>query len=245
MTRALYGRQVRQPIGGDFGMSLPLVRHYLAQPVWDTDVARYGIDIWMTTEAICGGYDVCQAFLGAKLHDAKDPGADLSAMLVQVLGTVFRLMETHAARWQSVTGSTPVPMVGFKYDVGLDPIAVNPARMVDHFRRGVRDLAPVWQSMFTREDLAQLGDAAACADADFRISDTLWARLIYELAAAFHRRVSERDDLVRASLPLYMGRVASFVIEMAEAEAAEVESRIEQMCLTFEQEKDHLRGRWA
>ena len=74
MTRALYGRQIRQPIGGDFGMSRALLRHYLSLPVWDTDVARYGIDIWMTTTAICGGYSICQAFLGAKLHDAKDPG---------------------------------------------------------------------------------------------------------------------------------------------------------------------------
>ena len=50
LTRALYGQRIRQPIGGDFGMSRPLVRHYLAQPVWDTDVARFGIDIWMTTD---------------------------------------------------------------------------------------------------------------------------------------------------------------------------------------------------
>jgi hypothetical protein len=32
---------------------------------------------------------------------------------------------------------------------------------------------------------------------------------------------------------------------MADADATAVESRIEQMCLAFEQEKDHLRGRWA
>ncbi len=50
LTRALYGQQVRQPIGGDFGVSRALVRHYLGLPVWDTDVARYGIDIWMTTD---------------------------------------------------------------------------------------------------------------------------------------------------------------------------------------------------
>jgi hypothetical protein len=119
VTRALYGRQIRQPIGGDFGMSLPLIRHYLSFPVWDTDVARYGIDIWMTTTAICGGFSICQAFLGAKLHDPKDPGADLSAMLVQVLGTVFRLMETHTDWWQSIRESKPVPIMGFRYDVGL------------------------------------------------------------------------------------------------------------------------------
>jgi hypothetical protein len=245
MTRALYGKQIRQPIGGEFGVSRALIGHYLSQPVWDTDVARFGIDIWMTTTAICGGYAICQAFLGAKLHDAKDPGADLSAMLVQVLGTVFRLMETHSDRWLSVQGSEPVPIVGFRFDVGLDPIKVNPARMIDHFRRGVRDLESIWQTMFTRADLDRLKEAALRADAEFVIGDELWARLVYDLAAAYHHRVPDRDALVRATLPLYMGRVASFVLEMADANATQVESRIEQLCATFEREKDYLRQRWA
>ena len=55
------------------------------------------------------------------------------------------------------------------------------------------------------------------------IGDDLWARLVYDLAAAYHHRVSERDALVRATLPLYMGRVASFVLEMADADASCVE----------------------
>jgi hypothetical protein len=244
VTRALYGQQIRQPIGGDFGMSRALVRHYLSLPVWDTDVARYGIDIWMTTTAICGGFKVCQAFLGAKLHDPKDPAGDLSAMLVQVLGTVFRLMETHAERWQSVQQSQPVPIVGFRYDVGLDPIKVNPARMIDHFRRGVRDLESVWQTMFDRADLDKLKNAASSVNEDFAIGDELWARLVYDLAAAFHHRVRERDALVRSTLPLYMGRVASFVMEMADADASQVEERLERLCAIFEQEKDYLRRRW-
>jgi glucosylglycerate synthase len=245
MTRALYGQQIRQPIGGDFGMSRALLLHYLSLPVWDTDVARYGIDIWMTTTAICGGYAMCQAFLGAKLHDPKDPGADLSAMLVQVLGTVFKLMETHADRWQSVQGSQPVPIVGFRFDVGLDPIKVNPARMVDHFRRGVRDLESIWQTMFTRADLSTLKETAFRADGTVEIADELWVRLVYDLAAAYHHRISDRGDLVRSTLPIYMGRVASFVLEMADADAVQVEARIEQLCMMFEEQKGYLRRRWA
>ena len=42
LTRALYGRRIRQPIGGDFGFSGELARVYLAKPVWGTDVARSG-----------------------------------------------------------------------------------------------------------------------------------------------------------------------------------------------------------
>jgi glucosylglycerate synthase len=245
LTRALYGKRVRQPIGGEFGVSRPLFEHYLRQPVWDTDVARFGIDIWMTTTAICGGFRVCQAFLGAKLHDPKDPGADLAGMLVQVLGTVFRLMETHEAVWQRVRGSEPVPVVGFQYDVGLDPVRVDTGRMIDLFRRGVRDLGPIWSTVFDRATLARLRSLAACADRDVAIDDQLWVGLIYALAGACRRRISERADLVRAALPLYMGRVATFVIELAEADAPAVEARIEQLSVAFERQKDDLRRAWT
>ena len=136
-------------------------------------------------------------------------------------------------------------MVGFRFDVGLDPVKVNPARMIDHFRRGVRDLGGLWSTMFPRADLEQLRQAASGADDRFSIGDELWARLVYDLAAAFHRRVPDREALVRAALPLYMGRVASFVLEMADADAARVEARIEQLCGVFERQKDYLRQRWA
>jgi small-conductance mechanosensitive channel len=38
----------------------------------------------MTTTAVANDFKVCQSFLGAKIHDPKDPGADLSAMLYGV-----------------------------------------------------------------------------------------------------------------------------------------------------------------
>ena len=67
LTRALYGLRIRQPIGGDFGVSGDLIDHYLAQDDWTPDVSKFGIDIWMTTTAVAGGFAVCQARLGAKI----------------------------------------------------------------------------------------------------------------------------------------------------------------------------------
>ena len=100
-TRALYGLRIRQPIGGDFGVSGDLIRHYLAQDDWTPDVSKFGIDIWMTTTAITGGFAVCQTRLGAKVHDPKDPGADLGPMFSQVVGTLLRLTDLHAKSWST------------------------------------------------------------------------------------------------------------------------------------------------
>jgi len=60
LTRALYGYNVRQPIGGDFGISSKLLERYLQEDIWETDIARFGVDIWLTTLALVSGSRVCQ-----------------------------------------------------------------------------------------------------------------------------------------------------------------------------------------
>ena len=102
LTRALYGRRIRQPIGGDFGVSGDLVRHYLAQEDWTPEVSKFGIDIWMTTHALVGGFAVCETRLGAKVHDPKDPSADLGPMFRQVVGTILGLAGRHPDAWLEI-----------------------------------------------------------------------------------------------------------------------------------------------
>src|SRR3954467_5804454 len=61
LTRALYGLRIRQPIGGDFGVSGDLVKTYLKADGWTDEVSKFGIDIWMTTSALTGGVGVLHA----------------------------------------------------------------------------------------------------------------------------------------------------------------------------------------
>ncbi|HEX5102750.1 MAG TPA: cell wall biosynthesis glycosyltransferase [Pirellulaceae bacterium] len=249
LTRALYGRRIRQPIGGDFGLSNPLVRRYLQHEDWESDVARFGIDIWMTTTAVAEDFKVCQAFLGAKLHDAKDPGADLSAMLQQVLSSLFSLTDRYHSAWQAREGSVPSELFGFRYDVGLEPIAVNVDRMLAAFRSGFEDLRDVWAlalSPNTMRALAGLARATGESDAaeSFHIDDRLWAGIVYEVAAAWKRLAVERGHILRSFTPLYMARVASWVIETRALDAPAVEERMEGLCLTFESMKPYFIELW-
>ena len=245
ITRALFGKRVRQPIGGDFGFSGRLAARYLEKDVWGTDVARFGIDIWMTLTAIAEGFRVGQSYLGAKLHDVKDPGADLTSMFRQVVGSVFGLMESYEAVWQGVEGSEPVPMFGFPFDVGVEPMTVNVERMTKAFCQGVNDLREVYQSFLSQETLEGLKTCTGQAGEEFRISDELWVHLIYECAAAYHHKKLDREHLLQSLVPLYLGRTASFVIQVRESNAREVEERIEQLCQVFETEKSYLAARWG
>lgn len=245
LTRALYGREVRQPIGGEFGFSGRLAGHYLKKPVWETNVARFGIDIWMTTTAIADGFKVCESFLGAKIHDPKDPGADLADMLVQVVSAVFDLMETYEDRWKKVEGAEDVPLFGFPHDVGLEPVKVNVGRMVRIFRQGVRDLAEVWARAL---DEATLAAVTALGDDDreaFRFPDSLWVRVVFDYALAYRRRALNREQLLRSLVPLYLGRTASVVMQTMDSGAEEVEASIRALAETFVGQKDYLRERWT
>ncbi len=245
LTRALYGRRVRQPIGGDFGFSGAYASRLLREPgAWESDVARYGIDVWMTTRAIADGDQVCQAYLGAKIHDTKDPGADLTAMFTQVVGTVFELMGRYGATWAAIGGSEPVPAFGFQYAIGVEPVAVNVDRMVDMYRTGVDELMPIWRQFLrpaTCDTLAELARAPAAA---FSFPPELWVRVVYEAAAGYHYRRVVREHLLRSLIPLYLGRTAAFVVQTADHGADAVEADIETLCGLFESMKPYLLECW-
>jgi hypothetical protein len=200
----------------------------------------------MTTIAIAEGYRICQSFLGAKLHDAKDPGLHLSDMLHQVVGSVFRLMQEYEPAWTSSNGSQEVDLFGFCYGVGLDPVEVNTERMISAFRRGCEELGEIWSAALSPETftaIRRLGGYDSGAE-EFNMDDDLWAKVVLDFAVAYKNQPVERGHLLRSLTPLYLGRVASFVHQTRFLGSDEVENRIERLCQSFERMKPYLIRRW-
>ena len=244
VTRALYGCNLRQPIGGDFGFSGDLARFYLDQDVWDTHVARFGIDIWMTTEAITNGFKVCQTFLGAKIHDPKDPGENLADMLVQVVVTLFTLMKKHSGVWTGVANTREVPTFGFKYHVGLEPVTVNIERLLDAFRAGILEHAELWEKILWTNDMEEVLTLDKLATSEFNFPAPLWSRVVYDYAAVYHDNIMPSDELITSLIPLYLAKTASFIIEVKDKDQAGAEAEIEKLCLEFEKNKSYLIDNW-
>jgi glycosyltransferase involved in cell wall biosynthesis len=244
MTRAMYGKRIRQPIGGEFGFSGKLASHFLSKDVWESDVARYGIDIWMTTTAIGDGFKVCQSYLGAKIHDAKDPGADLTAMYIQVVSSLFTFLESYFTKWRDIKTSEKIPTFGFTFEVGLEPVNVNIDRMVSAFQLGVDSLVPILEKILPDAELNELQNLAKVKVNKFHFPDELWVKVVYRYALAFHRRIWGTDELMKSMIPLYLGRTASFVIDNMDSSAHEVESKIETLCQQFEILKPLLIKEW-
>jgi hypothetical protein len=244
LTRSLYGLRVRQLIGAEFAFSARLVADCLAQDLWSSDVARYGIDISLATWAMAGGYRACQASLGARGARAFEATTDLSTMLVQVVGCVFAEMMRHAARWQKLRGSTDVPLFGRCAGETGEPADINVRPMLDAFHLGLQALPPVWALFVSPAAIVDLRKAARAPESDFRLPDDLWVRVVHDFAVGYRQRPIPREQLLQALTPLYLGWVASFVLEMREADPEAVEQRLERLCVAFETHKGELIARW-
>jgi glucosylglycerate synthase len=245
MTRMLYGKCIRQPIGGDFGFSGKLAEFFTEKDVWESDVARFGIDIWMTTTAVANGFKICQSFLGAKIHDPKDPAAALSTMLHQVVNSLFNLMEEYSSVWKKVDDSENIPTFGFVYTVGLEPVNVNLMPMIDKFKLGVKELSILYEEFLSPELLKFLSGMIDLPVNKFVFPDEIWVKILYDFAIACHKKIINTEHIIKSLTPLYLGKVASFVIESKDANSEEVEQRLESLCLTFLKEKPYLNKRWT
>lgn len=242
LTRALYGKRVRQPIGGDFGFSGDLAARFLAFEDWEGPVAQYGIDIFMTTTALAEKRKVAQSFLGAKIHDPKDPGSDLAPMMVQVVSTLFTLMDRHESAWRGLEGSERVPVFGFPYTVGLEPVPVRIDRLLSQYRQAAHDLPPIWESFLSPASLSAIR-AAAHAPA-VALGDEAWVRIVAEAAAGFRSRALPPATLIKSLVPLYLGKVATFVAETEAGSAEEAETRLEELAVAYERGKAELEALW-
>jgi len=245
LTRALYGARIRQPIGGEFGFSSRLASTYVSEPVWDTDVARFGIDIFMTTTALVDGARIAQAFLGAKIHDPKDPGADLGPMFTQVVGTLLALARRPeaVAIWSGVSGSRDVPVIGEIRPVEPEAVNASMSILIDKFQAGAQTEGRVWDALLGADVRATIEEAVKAGHVG-AIDDELWARTVYDIVAA----ARDRDDtevLARALLPVYFARVAALIDEVKELDSAGAERHVEAQALAFERFKPSLVERWS
>lgn len=243
LIRALYGRRLRQPLGGAQAMSARLVDHLLLQPrpPW---TGRDLADFWIVGTAIADGFAVWEAWVGRRRIESRTRTSDLPAMMAQTLGGVFTVMDRHQDLWLDVRSSEPLPSVGDPAPLSIEPVAVDVERMVGAFRLGLRDLGPIWEQILAPETLSDVLDLEASEAARFRFADDVWARVVYDFALAHHYGVVHRDHLLRSLVPLYLGRTAAFVVATRDRDAAATEAALDAVGRAFERQKPYLVERW-
>jgi len=247
LTRALYGRRVRQPIGGDFGFSGELARVYLESDIWDESVANFGIDIWMTTMALNQGAQVCQSFMGRpKIHRAKDPAAALGPMFRQVVGTIFCLTADFEPYWSQVKYSKPTSIYGFGLgEVEMPPkVDVDSDKLFERFLGGFDIYGSVWEKILSRDSHKKLLEIQGMKKSVFNFPTVLWAAILYDTAISYRDKVLDTDQMMDSLIPLYFGRTFSFVKKTKRMSTRQAEETIEEDCMTFEMTKPYFVKKW-
>lgn len=243
LTRALYGLRIRQPIGGDFGFSGEIAALYTKEDVWNTDVARFGIDIWMSTTAINTGLKIMQARLGTKVHDAKDPAEHLAPMFRQVVSTLMYLMGKYETKWRNVKGSVPVDTIGEPKEIAkIEPVSVNFSKLEIEFLEGFSHFGPLYKQIIDTESYDQLAKNVHKLKKTGKVifPSDLWAKILYDFAFTYQTWSRNRKRLIDIMVPLYFGRTAAYCHEVAELDAEQSEKVVEDQAKVFEDLKPYL-----
>jgi glycosyltransferase involved in cell wall biosynthesis len=248
ITRSLYGRKIRQPIGGEFGFSHKVLNHFVKEDIWDTDVAYYGIDIWMTTVALANGFKICQSFLGAKIHNPKSVST-LAPMFKQVIGTIFSLIEENHKRWQKIRESTDLPTFGFQARTIPEEVPMEFNEPFQSFHSGYEKFSCFWKEILGKENHRDIEKIVSLTARSFNFPYAVWVKIIYNYILYLHRfknaSIEMSISLVLESLiPLYFGFTASFVKKTKKMNNQEAEKEIENLCLNFEKFKPYLVDNW-
>jgi hypothetical protein len=243
MSRAVFGQRIRELYSDEWGFSGRLASQCLDKDVWHEEAIRARPEAWMAITAIGTGLKCGQYYLGPKAAPAA--GADLVDIVRQTVGNFFWCMETNQAPWLTRTNSQPVLTFGPDHELSSDGIPTSQDKTFDLFRSGVNELEPILAAILTPDTHAQIKAIALSDKSRFRFAMELWVRTVYEFAASYHHEVLNRDHLVQALVPLYRGRLFSYLAEFANSTPDAMEAQTEILCQEFERQKPYLVERWT
>lgn len=242
VIRALYGRRLPQLVGREFALSGQLAEALVKEPIWDSDIARYTVDLWMAATAMVLTARIAQVDLGPRQARTAAVSVELPTMLEQILGGLVQIIGRHFEFWRSIRGTEAVPVLGKRHGARPPDIKINADRMMRAFELGLGEFLPVWREALSPGTIGNL--EALRGAVPRRFPNELWADIVFGFASAGHRRVMAAQHLFRSFAPLYLGRVASFVHETQPPTGENTEEILEGICAAFEKSKADLIENW-
>jgi glucosylglycerate synthase len=243
VTATLFGKDIRQPIGGDFGLSCELVEDLLESPMWEfSDIRRFGIDIFETLTALAKGYDVQQALLGVKNHDAKDPSSQLASMFRQVMNTMFTCIEQYESVWREIRGVSKTQLSGVaKNEEGSEAIEVSLDATIAAFKSRYHQYLDIYKPILEQDIQRKFVQLKDLENSKVDFPSEMWVKTVYSFIAEFHKTPTfYRERLIDALRVLWIGRVAAFLKETWEISREECEEKITEEAKIFEKLKPYL-----
>jgi hypothetical protein len=191
---------------------------------------------------------ICQSFIASpKIHRIKDPYAHLALLFRQVLATIFELAGLYEDFWHQVKWSKPTALFGMDVqDVETPlPVEINMPRLYERFMQGFDNFNDIWSRVLDQTVYHKLQEIRGLGLQHFSFPSQTWARILFDALTAYHRlREPERTNLLDSLLPLYLGKVLTFVKKTERMSLQQAEEYIENECMIFEENKPYLVKVW-
>ena len=236
----LLGENIRQPIGGDFAFSPALMKYWLDQK-WVPTTKLYGIDIFMTINAIIGKFKICEVGLGAKIHKASAP--KLGPMFTQVLTTLFEKILSQKSSWLGLkTGEAkPKELFGLKE---LDPpqqLYIDLRELKSKLQDEFSDRKKLLKK-FLSEYLYTIVERMIDQD-HYNMDILMWTQAVYQLLFTFDTGSKAiKADIIEALKPLYFARSITFDYLTWRFSIDYAEEAINDQAKAFASQKPYLFG---
>ena len=231
LTKTLYGVDIRQPIGGEYGLSSRYREIVLSHKLFP---AKFGIDIFLTTVACCEGMKIAESILGIKEHESTkeydDPEKLLVPMFYQVVGTIFKLIDYYQEQIKKVEGMREIKRLGEIPAQSPSRIPVNKEMLLTKFK------AKYQEFIQGKKEAGFLGDLLPSFEKidkenieNFSLSLELWVKAVYYSVNAFLQG-KEVIDVLRA---LWQGRFIALAKETEKMNNQEAENYIRKQVDVF------------
>ena len=240
LTRAIYGRDLREPLLPEFGASLRFARHCAGRD-FDLDRARWTTHYWIAAEALAGRFTITQVPRGPRRAPMQRGSAGLAAVFQEVVASIFSSLEATAGAWHAQPANDDIPLQAGE---AAPAAATDTAALLETFASDVRNLDEILRRILTEDTLLAL-HAAAGHGGGGRLPAPLWADVVGDFLIAYHHHVMLPEHIVQALLPLYIARTGTFLLEHATSPPPAVEDAVQELCGWFDQIRPRIIERWA
>lgn len=241
LVRALYGVGLDEPLGAEFACSGRFASHCLEQDIWSHEAARFGIDLWLRTEALAKRFMVGQiwrpAITGAGARTT------LREVVRQVLLSLVESLRAHESHWLKADGIAKLRTWGTEPAVLPDAATWDYQALGEQARRDILEIKPLLEEVLEPDLFARLMDDSPGASAS--LDDELWVRSVYAFVAATRLGQTSIEHLADMFAPLYMWRASAFMSHTASDTRPVMQARLDSLCETFLRLKPALVARWS
>lgn len=194
---SMYGTDIRQPIGGDFGLSMNLVKKLMGHPKFPEG---FGIDIFITTTALAERMKVSETMLGVKSHasteEYKEFDKSLVPMFRQVVSTLFELTDYNMEKISKIKEVKSVSRFGRIRKGSVTGSPVDRKALFSMFYRDFRKM--MFSDVLSEETKKEINRVIAGSEGG-RISAGVWISSISDLFRYYRGMLNGKGGKVMRS----------------------------------------------